>query len=56
LIVGGAVVVEIKAASEIPPIAEGQLLTYLKITGLRVGLLINFNVPRLVDGVRRLVL
>lgn len=56
LIVEGTIIVEVKAASELPGITEAQVLTYLKITRLRVGLLINFNVPRLVEGVRRFVL
>lgn len=55
LIVENAVVVEIKAVAAIEPIHKAQVLTYLKLMDLRVGLLINFNVPRLVDGLRRLV-
>jgi GxxExxY protein len=38
------------------PLYEAQLLTYLKLTGHRVGLLINFNVPLLKDGIKRVVL
>ncbi len=55
-LVGGKVVVELKAVDEIHPIHEAQLLTYLKLTGCRVGLLINFNVPVLKRGIRRVVL
>lgn len=55
LLVARKVVVEIKSVNGLLPIHEAQLLTYLKLTGLRVGLLINFNVPRLVDGVKRLI-
>ncbi len=55
-LVGGKVVVELKAVDEIHPIHEAQLLTYLKLTGCRVGLLINFNVPVLKRGIRRIVL
>jgi len=55
-LVGGKVVVELKAANEIHPIHEAQLLTYLKLTGCRVGLLINFNVPVLKKGIKRMVL
>ena len=43
LIVGGSVVIEIKSVSELHPIHEAQLISYLKLTGCRVGLLINFN-------------
>jgi len=50
------VVVELKAVAELLPIHEAQLLTYMKLTGSRVGLLINFNVPVLKAGIRRLVL
>ncbi len=47
LIVQDEVVVELKAVERVLPIHEAQLLTYLKLTGKRVGLLINFNVPLL---------
>jgi GxxExxY protein len=50
------VVVELKAVDALLPVHEAQLLTYLRITGCRVGLLINFNVATLVDGMRRRVL
>lgn len=50
------VVVELKAVERIIPVHEAQLLTYMKLTGLRVGLLINFNVPVLKDGIYRRVL
>ena len=55
LIVEGCIVVEIKAISQIAPVHEAQVLTYLKITGLKIGLLLNFNVPLLKEGVRRIV-
>jgi GxxExxY protein len=51
----GVVVVELKAVSALTDIHPRQVLTYLKLTGLPVGLLINFNVPKLTDGVRRVV-
>ena len=54
ILVGNSIVVEIKACDTILPIHEAQLLTYLKLTGLKVGLLINFNVPILRDGIRRI--
>jgi GxxExxY protein len=49
-------VVEIKAVERPAPVHEAQLLTYLKHTGIPVGLLVNFNTPVLKDGLRRLVL
>ena len=55
MVVGQEVVVELKACSSLEPIHEAQLLTYLRLTGIKVGLLINFNVPVLRDGIRRLV-
>jgi len=55
-IVAGKVVVELKAVDAIHKVHEAQLLTYLKLTGCRVGLLINFNVPVLKDGIKRMVL
>ena len=48
-------IVECKAVKEITPLDHAQLLNYLKITNLTVGLLINFNVRKLTDGVRRIV-
>lgn len=56
LLVASQVVVEVKALEALLPIHEAQLLSYLRLGGWKVGLLINFNVPRLVDGVRRRVL
>jgi GxxExxY protein len=50
------VVVELKAVEAIEPIHEAQLLTYLRLSGCKVGLIINFNVPVLKDGIRRRVL
>jgi len=47
---------EIKAVHTTHPVHEAQLLTYLKVTGLKVGLLMNFNEARLVDGIRRRLL
>ena len=54
--VGKRVVVEAKSVKELLPIHEAQLLTYMRLTNSRVGLLINFNVPLLKEGIRRLVL
>lgn len=56
LIVGGKILVEIKAVDQLAPIHEAQLLSYLKLSGLKVGLLINFNERVLTHGVRRKVL
>ncbi len=56
VLVENTVVVEIKAVSAIEPIHEAQLLTYLRIGGWRVGLLINVNVPVLKNGIRRRIL
>ena len=50
------VIVELKAVKRVLPVHEAQLLTYIRLTGIRVGLLINFNVPVLKDGVYRRVL
>jgi GxxExxY protein len=55
LIVEGKVLVELKAIEKLLPIHEAQVLTYLKLTGLRVGLLMNFNVTSLRLGLRRFV-
>lgn len=56
LLVDRQIVVELKATDRIAPIHEAQLLSYLKLSGARVGLLINFNVKLLKEGIRRLVL
>jgi GxxExxY protein len=55
LLVDGRVVVETKAVDALQPIHEAQMLTYLKLGGWQVGLLINFHVPVLRHGVKRLV-
>jgi GxxExxY protein len=55
LLVEGLVVVEVKAVAAIAPVHLAQVITYLKLTGCAVGLLINFNVSALKTGVRRLV-
>jgi len=56
LLVADTIVLEVKSVDAIIPIHEAQLLTYMKLGGWKVGLLINFNVPVLKQGVRRLVL
>ncbi|MCD4813207.1 GxxExxY protein [bacterium] len=55
LVVSKLVVVELKAVGQLEPIHEAQLLTYLKLTGLKVGVLINFNVLTLKNGIKRMV-
>jgi GxxExxY protein len=56
LLVKNEVVVELKAVEGILPIHEAQALTYMRLGGWRVGLIINFNVPIVVKGIKRLVL
>jgi GxxExxY protein len=55
LVVDGEVLVELKAIDALPPVHEAQLLTYLKLADRYLGLLINFNVPLLKQGIKRLV-
>lgn len=50
------VIVELKAVERLDPVHIAQVLTYLKLSSCRIGLLINFNVPLLKDGIRRLAL
>lgn len=54
-LVNDLVVVEFKSVEEILPVHEAQLVTYLKLSGKKLGLLINFNVPLLKEGIRRKV-
>ncbi len=56
MVVDQSVIVELKAVEKINPLFEAQLLTYLKLTGKRLGLLVNFNVPLIKDGIKRMVL
>jgi len=56
VIVEGNLVVELKTVESILPIHEAQMLTYLRLSGIRTGLLLNFSVPVLRDGIRRFVL
>ena len=55
LLVEDKVIVEIKAVDSINDIHLAQVLTYLKMSGLKVGLLLNFNVVKLTDGIKRVV-
>ena len=56
LLADNSVIVEIKAVEKMNSLFEAQVLTYLKLTGLRLGLLINFNVPLIKHGIKRIVL
>jgi GxxExxY protein len=56
VLVEDAVIVELKAVETMAPLYEAQILTYLKLSGKRLGLLINFNVPLLKDGIRQMIL
>ena len=55
LLVENRVVVEVKSVDRLLPVHQAQVLTYMRLTGCPAGLLINFNVPRLIDGVKRLI-
>jgi len=55
LLVEGLVIVELKSVVSLEPIHEAQLLSYLKLSGLKVGLLLNFNVRMMKRGIKRLV-
>lgn len=56
LLVEGSVIVELKAVEFVLPVHTAQMLTYLRLSGHRMGLLINFNVPAIKQGIHRLVL
>jgi len=56
LLVEGRVIMEIKSVEALAPIHEAQMLTYLRLAAVKVGLLINFNTPVLKDGIKRFVL
>jgi GxxExxY protein len=56
LVIANEVIGELKAVETILPVHEAQLLTYLKLTGMRLGFLINFNVPLLKNGIKRIIL
>src|SRR5690349_16117937 len=55
LIVEGSVLLELKAVDRVLPIHEAQTLTYVRLANLSVGLLLNFNAPRLKDGIHRFI-
>jgi GxxExxY protein len=56
IVVDNSIIIEVKAIDELAPIHEAQILTYLKLTGHRLGYLINFNTYHLKDGIKRLAL
>ena len=56
LLVEDQLIVEMKAVETMTRLFKAQLMTYLKLSGLRLGLLINFNVPLIRDGIQRIVL
>jgi len=56
LLVEDSVIIELKSVKELLPIHEAQLLTYMRLMNKKIGLLINFNVLKLTDGIKRLVL
>ena len=56
ILIANLVVVEVKAVEQVHPVHHAQVLTYLKLMNLRLGLLINFNVPMIAKGIRRIVL
>ena len=55
VVVENLIILELKACEQIEPIHKAQLLTYLKLSGLELGLLLNFHVPVMKDGIVRLV-
>lgn len=55
LVLGGKVVVELKAIDSLQPIHDAQLLSYLRLSGCRLGFLLNFNVRRMKDGIKRMM-
>lgn len=56
IIIDKKVIIELKAVETLIPVHQAQLLTYMKLTGIRVGLLMNFHVPVLKDGIKKMVL
>ena len=56
IIVENSIILELKAVGKILPIHQAQLITYLKLTGFKMGFIFNFNVIRLKDGIRRIML
>jgi GxxExxY protein len=55
IVVDSAIIVELKSCARVEPIHKAQLLTYLKLSGIPLGLLLNFNVPVMRDGIVRII-
>ena len=55
IVIENTIVLELKSCDQIEPIHKAQILTYLKLSGLKLGLLLNFNVPVMRDGIVRIV-
>ena len=55
-VIGDIIIIELKAVENLRPVHDAQVISYLKMTGYPLGLLINFNVPLLKEGIRRLIL
>ena len=55
MLVAECIIIENKSVQAMPPIHEAQLLTYLKLSGHRLGFLVNWNVPLIKDGMKRMV-
>lgn len=55
IVVSNSIILELKCCEKIEPIYEAQLLTYLKLSGLHLGLILNFNVTMMRDGIKRIV-
>ena len=56
LLVANILIVELKSVENVLPIHQAQLLTYMKLSGIKIGLLMNFNVKYMKDGIKRMVL
>lgn len=56
ILIENRLILELKSVQNIEPIHEAQILTYLKLSGIKVGLILNFNVAKLKDGMKRYVL
>lgn len=56
LIVENSIILEIKSVEEVLPVHSAQLMTYLRLSGLKLGLLLNFNVPRMKSGIHRIIM
>lgn len=56
LLVNNQIILELKAVDEIAPIHQAQVMTYLKLSGLKLGLLLNFNVKQMKQGIKRIIM